>query len=122
MYLQVSAAHRLNQYLDYTLAAGRNLNFTFYGGTVDLTSASVALNWRILHEINLTTSFEFEHGSQFGSASETFNRYGPGLSLSRAVVRKLVASFAYRFYSRDSNLPNRDYIVNIASVDLRYQF
>jgi len=122
LYLQIAAAHRLNQYLDYTLSGGRNLNFTFYGGTVDLSAANLALNWRILHKINLTTSFEFEHGSQFGSGAETFNRYGPGVSLSRLITQKLLASLGYRFYNRDSNLPDRDYVVNIASVDVRYQF
>jgi len=122
LYLQISATHRLNQYLDYTLTGGRNLNFTFYGGTVDLASANVAFNWKILRGINVTTSFEFEHGSQFGSGTETFNRYGPGLNLSRLIARNVLASLGYRFYSRASNLPDRDYIVNIASVDVRYQF
>jgi hypothetical protein len=108
--------------VDYTLAGGRSLNLSLYGGAIDLAFARLALNWKILRETNLSTSFDFEHGTQVGFGLETFNRYGPAMSLSRAITPKLAAGFSYQLYYRASDIEDRNYTVNIASVDVRYRF
>ena len=122
VYAQLGVSHRLNQYLDYSLTGGRTLNFTFFGGTVDLYYVRWQANWNVLRRWSVGTSFQYEHGSQLGSGSEVFDRYGPGLSLGRTITTKLSGSLAYQYYWRGSDLPNRDYTVNVLTLNLAYRF
>lgn len=122
VYAQIELSHRLNRYVDYSLTCGRTVNFAFYGGTVDLAFMRWQARWNLIRQCTLTTSWDFEHGSQLGFEGETFNRYGPGLSLGRAITQKLTASFAYQLYWRESDLPGRDYRDNIVTLNGRYEF
>ena len=122
VYVQAGLRNRLNRYLDLALTGGRNINFTVFGGTMDLAYARLSLNWNLIYETQLTTSFDFEHGTQLGFAQEQFDRYGPGVRVGRDLTRKLSASARYQWYYRTSDLGERDYAVNIALVDLQYQF
>ncbi len=122
VYAQTTITHQLNEYVSYTLSGGRSLNFALYGGTVDLYFARWQANWNIIRKISIGTSFDFDHGSQVSSGTETFDRYGAGISLGRALTRKLSGSVGYRFYWRGSDLPGRNYTVNVASLNLNYAF
>lgn len=122
IYAQLSIMHRLNQFLDYTLTGGRNLNFTFYGGTVDLWYLRLEANWHVLDKVTLSTSFGYERGEQLDIYSERFNRLGPGIRASRSITQKLVGFLQYQYYWRESDLPNRDYTVNIVTLGLQYTF
>jgi hypothetical protein len=122
VYAQVSLGHRLNQYVNYTLSGGRSLNFALYGGTIDLYYARLNANWNILQKVSLGTSFDFEHGSQVSSGNETFDRYGAGITLGRAITSKLSGSLGYRYYWRGSDVSGRNYTANIVSLNLSYAF
>jgi hypothetical protein len=122
LYAQVDVAHRLNQFVDYTMTGGRNINFTFYGGSVDMYYARLQANWNVLQKVSLSTFFEYDHGSLLVFGAETFDRYGPGFSVGRAITYKLSGSLAYQFYCRNSDLPARDYTANILTLNLAYKF
>ncbi len=122
VYAQIAISHRLNQYVDYTLSGGRSLNFALYGGTVDLYFARLNASWKIMQKVSIGTSFDFEHGSQVSFGSETFDRYGAGINLARAITSKLSGSLGYQYYWRTSDLSGRDYTVNSVTLNLRYQF
>jgi hypothetical protein len=121
-YGQLAITHRLNQFVDYGLTGGRSISFGFFGGTVDLYSARWQANWHVLRDIALSTSFSYENGTQFVSGSEKFERYGPGFAISRTFTTKLSGSLNYQFYQRYSDLPNRSYPLNIATLTVLYQF
>jgi outer membrane protein assembly factor BamA len=122
MYAQLDITHRLNQYVTYTLSGGRTLSVAFQGGTVDRYFARWQANWQIVRKVTLGTSFSFENGTDLYAGGETYNQYGPGISLSRSITEKLSSSLGYQFYLRDSNQPNRNYTVNIVSLNLNYTF
>ena len=122
VYGQLSLTHKVNKYLGYTLSGGRSISFGFAGGTVDLYSARWQADWKLVRDIAIGTSFVYEHGTQIYSGSETFDRYGPGLSFSRAFTTKLTGSLAYQFYSRSSDLADRSYNINVVTLTLAYQF
>jgi hypothetical protein len=121
-YARLGLSHRLNRYVDYTLTAGRSVSFTFYGGTIDLYTVDLLVNWHLIRRIGFNTGLTYQHGSYLYGIPETFDHLGPNLSVSRRLSEKLTASFGYHFYWRSSNLPNRDYTVNILNVRLGYQF
>jgi hypothetical protein len=122
LYFQASLANRFNRFLQIGLDAGQNLNFSLYGGVINLTYARLGLDWTFLRKIHFTTSFTFEHGTQIGVEQEHFDRYGPGMSLGRELAQNLSATLRYQYYDRVSDLAGRDYTVNIATVDLQYRF
>jgi hypothetical protein len=122
VYVQASLANRFNRHVELALTGGRNINFTLFGGTMDLSYAQLSLNWNLLRQTQLNTAFAFEHGDQLGLAHEHFARHGPSLSVGRELTRKLSATVRYQWFCRTSDLPERDYAVNIAMLDLRYQF
>jgi hypothetical protein len=121
-YVRATIRHRLNQYVDYSLSGGRNISFTFYGGTIDLYYARLLANWHVLEKITLSTSFDYDGGTQYNWGEEEFERFGGGITASRNMTEKLRAGVGYRIYVRDSNLNRREYTVNIVSLDLNYKF
>ena len=122
VYGEVDITHRLNEYINYTLSGGRSVSAGFYGGSVDLYFVSWQANWKLIRQVDLGTSFLFQHGTQFSFGHETFDWYGPGLSLGRTLTRKLTGTLAYQYYWRGSNLPGRDYTMNTVTLTLAYQF
>jgi uncharacterized protein (PEP-CTERM system associated) len=112
----------LNKYLSYSLSGGRTISIAFAGGTVERYFAHWQANWQIINKVTLSTSFSYEHGSQVTAGSETYDQYGPGISLSRALTAKLSTSLGYQYYWRNSNLPDRNYDVSVVSLNLNYTF
>ena len=122
IYAQLDIQHRISQYVDYSLSAGRNLSLAYWGSTIDRYFARWNANWKIVRKVRLNTSFSFEHGTELYGVTETYDQYGPGITLSRSITDKLSGSLGYQLYWRESDLPGRDYTVSIVSVDLSYTF
>ncbi len=132
LYAQVALTHRLNQYVSYSLTGGRNLTFSYYGGTVEDYYLNFSANWNLIYKMTLSTSLGFDHGTQkfsyvsggrLGVRTENFDRYAPGVSLGRNLTQKLSAALQYRYFLRDSDLgPSGRYAANIVTLDLRYRF
>ena len=122
IYAQIDITHRVNQYVNYSLSGGRTLSLAFAGGAVDRYFARWQANWRIVREVALGTYFSYEHGSQLSAGAEIYDQYGPGISLSRPITAKLSSSLSYQVYWRTSDLPGRDYTVNVVSLNFNYRF
>jgi hypothetical protein len=121
-YAQASITHRLNQYVSYSLAGGRILSFSLYGTASDMYFANLGATWNLIHKVSLGTSFSFYHGTPTSSYNETFDQYGPQVTLSRPLTAKLSSSLSYQFYLRDSNQANRSYSVSLVTLNLNYTF
>ena len=55
------------------------------------------------------------------SGGETFDQYGPRITLGRPLTAKLSSSLAYQFYWRGSDLPGRDYTVQYSELEFQLQ-
>jgi len=122
MYGQLDLTHRVNQYVTQTLSGGRTISVAYAGGTIDRYFVHWQADWQVLRKISLGTSFSYEHGSQVSGGAETYDQYGPGLTLGKSITEKLSGSLGYQIYWRDSNLPGRNYTVNVVSLNLTYRF
>jgi hypothetical protein len=121
-YGQLEIQHRVNQFVDYTLSAGRSISFAFYGGSVDLIYARLMANWNILQKIGLNTTLQYEHGNELTGTQEIFDRYGAAIHLSRALTAKLSGGLGYEIWWRTSDVAGRDYTVNVVSLNMSYRF
>ena len=121
-YAALDVRHRVNQYLEYSLSAGRSLSVAFSGGNIDRYFARWQASWLILRKLTLGTTFSYEYGTQVGIYGETYEQYGPGISLSRPITAKLSSSVGYQLYWRNSDQAGRNYTVNVISLNLNYAF
>ncbi len=123
VYADLQVRHEVNQYVDYTLRGGREISYALFGGTAEVYFARLSVNWKLLQKITLTTTVDYDGGTQYEAASvEDFSRIGGGIALSRGITEKLSASLGYRYYQRDSNLPERSYGVNVVNLNFNYAF
>jgi hypothetical protein len=121
-YWQLSLTHQISQHVDYSLNGSHTINSTLQGGSFDMYTTSLQINWRIIKDVTLSTSFIYNHGSQLIAFGETFDQYGPQISLGRSLTKKLSSSIGYQAYWRNSDQPGRSYTVNIVSLNLMYNF
>jgi len=122
LYAHIALTHELNQFVDYTLSGGKNITFALYGGTVDLSYVRLRTNWHLVRKCGIAISLTYEHGTDISLGGETFDRFGPAISLERSLTDSLTASLEYQFYQRDSNLPDHGYTTNIIMARLIYEF
>jgi hypothetical protein len=122
VYFQGSINHRMNKYFSHSLSAGRGINFNFFGGSVVHNYVSWSGAWNIIAKTSLNTSLEYQTGEELSFVREKFDWFGGSLGLGRQLTRKLNGSLTYRGYWRESNLPDRNYIVNSVALQLRYDF
>jgi hypothetical protein len=86
--------------------------------------------------VNATIGLTYEHGTQTfqefvtiipGFAipvaqTENYDRYGVSPALSWQATDKLSTSLSYNYYLRQSNLPDRGYTFNGATLSFHYTF
>ncbi len=121
VYARLGLDHRVNRRVEYGLSGGRNISYGFFGGTIDLYSAMLQARWHLFQKLGLGTWFQFEHGSQVLAGRETFDRFGPGVSLERSITRKLSGNLRYQYYQRQSDVSGQDYVVNIVTLNLVFK-
>ncbi len=121
MYAQAGLTHRLNKFVEYNVSGGRLLSFAYFGGKVDQWFASLNTSWRVFQKTGVTTSFNYQHGTQVFAGGEVYDWFGPGIQLERKLTQKLTASLAYQYYWRGSDVPGRAWDVNVATVKFKYE-
>jgi hypothetical protein len=121
-YLDLSIRHRINEYLNYVLNAGRSINFSYWGTSVDSYFVRWSGQWNLIQKISLNTYVDFEQGEQLDFYDERYNWMGGGISAGRRLTRKLTGSAGYSGHWRDSNVPSRSYTVHTISLQFRYSF
>jgi hypothetical protein len=121
VYARLGLNHQINRHLEYSLSGGRSINFGFFGGTIDLYTAVLEARWHLFQKLSMGTAFEFEYGSQVWVGRESFERFGPRLSLERSITAKMSGALRYQYYSRQSDVPGGDYVVNIVTFSLAYR-
>ncbi len=121
-YGALAITHHLNRFVDYSLSGGRSINSSLAGGSVAIYNADLSASWKIFQKVSLTTAFLYQHVSYLVLNGETFEQYGPNISLGRALTKKLSGSLNYQFYARSSGEIGQNYIVDVVSLNLTYQF
>ena len=125
-YVDGSLNQRVGQLLTHSLSIGRSLQpglgSQFGAQVLDLWRIQYSAAWNVLRKTGVGTTFSFEHGTQGGVTGETFDRWGGGISFSRALTKKASGSIGYQFYLRNSNIPTQDYTQNRLVLNVVYAF
>jgi hypothetical protein len=118
----ISIDHRLNRVVEYALSGGKTFSTTLLGGPAETYTANLSVNWHLLRKISLSTAFIYTRGTELILGGETFDQFGPTITLGRTLTKKLSSSIQYQFIDRGSDLATRAYTLDIVSLNLGYQF
>ena len=125
-YFSFSLSHRVNQFLNYTLTAGRSTDLSLFGEVQTYYFVRLNPDWRIFNKYTLSTPVWWQSGTTiYGLANGNNNQYdqfGAGVTLGRTLTEKLSASVGYQFVKETSPLAGLNYTVNIVSLNFSYQF
>jgi hypothetical protein len=128
IYFQFSLTHQLNQFISYSLSAGRSTESSVFGQPYTLYFARLQPDWKVFKKYSLSTPLFWQKGNQLASqlygtgGSSDYTQYGAGFNIGRALTRKLTASLAYQYVRENSTQSGPTYTVNIVSLNLSYQF
>ena len=125
LYFELSLTHRLNQFVTYTLAAGRSTDYSNYGVPDEYYFVRFEPDWNIFRKFTLTTPVTWEHGTQLNGVSNsnlTFDQINAEISLGCNLTQKLSATLSEQIVHESANQINSVYTVNIVSLNFSYQF
>jgi hypothetical protein len=125
-YADLTVSHQASKAVSYALSAGHEIRLGIQSDVVEDSYFRPSMTWTIFKDIDLSTSFFYEHGNQgagniSGNLVETYDWYGGGLMLSYSLMKKLLLSLNYRLTLRSSDFPDRGYAQNIVGIKLSYQ-
>jgi hypothetical protein len=121
-YADLTLAHRVNRWLDYTVSGGRQFTSSVGTDLLDLYYANWEANWHVIRDVSLSTTFTYQHGNSSGGTVETFDQFGAGMSLGYPITQKLAGSIRYNFWQKNSDVAVYGYVQNMLVLDFTYGF
>jgi hypothetical protein len=125
-YADLNITHQVTDAIGYTLDAGHEVLTGIQSDAIEDYYVRPAINWNIIKNVNLNTSFSYEHGNQgqgnvTGNLVETFDWLGVNVGASYSIIKKLSLGLNYRLTLRSSNVANNEYTQNFVGITLTYQ-
>jgi hypothetical protein len=125
-YADLNITHQITDAIGYTLDAGHEVQTGIQSDAVEDWYVRPAIHWDIIKNVNLNTSFSYEHGKQgagnvAGNLTETFDWLGADVGASYSILKKLSVGLDYRITLRSSNISNNEYTQNMITLSLTYQ-
>lgn len=121
-YGSVIITHRVNEQLSYHVEGGRQMQTGLFSDTLDLYYARLHADWNLVRKTPIATWVSYENGTETGGAGEDLERYGVGVSVSRAITQKLSSSLSYQHWLRYSSVSAGNYSQNQVLLTLNYRF
>ena len=124
-YFSLSLSHHVNQFLSYTLSAGRTTDLGNYGQGQSYYYVRLDTAWNLFKNYTLTTPIWWQQGTWLYNNSTGVSDYqqiGAGLNVTRLITQKLSASVGYQFVQENSGQTGLNYTVNTLQLNLSYHF
>jgi hypothetical protein len=126
IYFALSVSHRVNQFFSYTLAAGRNTDLAAYGQAQSYYFVRLTPAWNLFRKYSLSTPLWWQDGTRIyntrSGGDAHYQQIGAGVTVSRALTRKLSGSLGYQFVEESSDEKSLNYTVNTVDLNFTYQF
>jgi hypothetical protein len=125
-YADLNIVHQVTDAIGYTLDAGHEVQTGIQSDAIEDWYVRPSIHWDIIKNVNLNTSFSYEHGNQgvgnvAGNLTETFDWLGASVGVSYSILKKLSLGLSYRLTLRSSNNANNEYTQNVVGLTLTYQ-
>ena len=124
-YASLTLAHQITDFLSYSLNAGHEIRPGVQSGAIEDSYVRPNINWNVIKDVTLQTSFSYEHGTVGGGqqaslTEKNYDWYGGGLSLSYSPMKKVTISANYRLTLRSSDVASREYAQNMVGLQISY--
>ena len=125
-YADLNITHQVTDAISYTLDAGHEVQTGIQSDAIEDYYVRPSIHWDIIKNVNLNTSFSYEHGDQGvgnvrNNLVETFDWLGVNVGASFSIIKKLSLGLNYRLTLRSSNVANNEYTQNFVGITLTYQ-
>jgi len=121
MYLTLN--HRFNRYISQSLSVIRGNDLGTYSNYVESWRVQHNANWAIINNVSVGTELFVEFADDSGGfSSDSYSRYGGGVSLGYRVTPHLTSTLGYNYIEKESRYLERSYYQNSVTLDLRYNF
>lgn len=124
-YLSLSLSHRVNKFLSYTLSAGRSTDLSAYGQAQSYYFVRLDPSWHLFQKYSLSTPLWWQQGTRIynnQSSGGNYQQIGAGVTVGRALTKKLSASLGYQFVDETADQAGLTYTVNTVDLNFVYQF
>jgi hypothetical protein len=121
-YLQLLLTHRVNQFFNYSLSAGRTLDLQYSGQPYERYTVRWQPNWNFLRNYTISTPLWWEHATEVYFQTDSYDQYGAGISIGRQLSKKLSGSISWQFVKETSGQRGMNYTDNIVGLNFSYQF
>lgn len=127
LYFSFTLTHRVNQFMNYNLSAGRSTDLSAYGQAQNYTYVNLNPNWNLFKKYTVSTPVSWRQGTRVnnyatGGNSADYQQLQLGLTVGRSLTQKLSASIGYQFVRETSGEASLNYTVDIVSLNLNYRF
>jgi hypothetical protein len=124
-YASLTLTHQITDFLSYSLSAGHEIRAGVQSGAIEDSYVRPNINWNVIKDVTLQTSFSYEHGTEGGGQQaslqeKSYDWYGGGLSLSYSPMKKVRISANYRLTLRSSDVASREYTQNMVGLQIAY--
>jgi hypothetical protein len=125
-YAGLTLSHQVTEALSYSLSAGHDVQPGIQSDAAEIWYVRSSFDWKIVKNMAFQTQFTYQHGETGigniqGNLKETYDSLGGGFNLSRAIMKKVTLALNYRLTVRYSDIPIREYIQNLVSLQLTYR-
>jgi hypothetical protein len=125
-YFSLALSHQVNQYLSYSLTAGRTTDLSYNGQAQSYNYVRLNSQWSVFKNYQISTPIWWQQGtwlynSSFQGTSD-YQQIGVGFTVTRRLTKKLSASAGYQFVDQTSNRNLLRYNLDIVKLSLTYQF
>ena len=125
-YFDLNMTHQVTDAISYSLDAGHEVQLGIQSDVMEDWYVRPGINWNIIKNVGLNTSFSYEHGNQgagnvAGNLTENFDWFTTEVGASYAILKKLSLGLNYRLTLRSSNNADREYMQNFVGLSLTYQ-
>jgi hypothetical protein len=121
-YASASVSHQLNGSFFQSLEAGRRIQLGITANLSDDYFVAYQATWALLQNFFTIFRFSFDHGSTSGGVTETYDRFGPGITLDWRLSDKLLAGASYDFLQKKSDVSSLTYTQNRVLLNFTYDF
>lgn len=115
--------NRLNASYSHSLTAGHERQLGLGVNYVDIDYIRYEGTWAMNRQIAVGITGGFEHYKESqGFPAEELDRWNFGLALGYQLTQRLRAGVRYSHYTKESDLPFRDYTQNVVVLSFSYDF
>jgi hypothetical protein len=127
LYADLTIRHDVNERFKYSLSGGREVRAGLYyaraAESVEADYARFQAEWSFLQKVTMILPLFYQRTRETGTLrDERSDQFGGGVRMARQVGQKTWLGLQYQYVQRDSDLPNRDYQLNIVQLHLAHRF